>query len=106
MTVTVALRASLSETDVRTCEACWRAPVGAVRTDADGRALLCVPCAQGGYPRRVDLFPPLGIYKLTSRQVRMSDGKHGGGTPQTPPNPGPALPTPPPAPSPPGTPPV
>jgi hypothetical protein len=105
MTSTIALPASLSETDVRTCEACWRAPVGAVRTDTDGRALLCVPCARAGYPRRVDLFPPFGMYKLTSRLVKMSDGKHGSG-PASPPNPGPALPSPPPAPSPPGPPPV
>ncbi|MFF2525879.1 hypothetical protein [Streptomyces liangshanensis] len=111
-----------SPTDVRTCEACWRNPVGVVRKDADGRALLCVPCAQAGYARRVDLFPPLGIYGLTKRlagrpprqlgfkpgtgPMEMNDGKHGGGTPQTPPNPGPALPSPPPTPSPPGTPPV
>ncbi|WP_343238715.1 hypothetical protein [Streptomyces sp. SID8374] len=55
---------SLSPTDVLTCEACWRAPVAAVRHTADGRDLLCRACAEGGYPRRVDLFPPYGIYRL------------------------------------------
>lgn len=54
----------LSVTDVRTCEACWRAPVTAVRHTAQGRDLLCRACAEGGCPRRVDLFPPYGIYRL------------------------------------------
>ncbi|MER7882555.1 hypothetical protein ABTY35_06915 [Streptomyces fimicarius] len=54
----------LSVTDVRTCEACWRAPVTAVRRTANGRDLLCRACAEGGCPRRVDLFPPYGIYRL------------------------------------------
>ena len=94
----------LSETDVRTCEACWKAPVTASRRTADGRDLLCEPCATAGAPRRVDLFPPLGIYRLTARRIEM--GRHGSGRPQTPPDPGPPLPNPKPAPSPPGTPPV
>lgn len=54
----------LSPTDVRTCEACWRAPVTAVRRTSNGRDLLCRGCAEGGCPRRVDLFPPYGIYRL------------------------------------------
>ncbi len=54
----------LSVTDVRTCEACWSVPVAAVRRTADGRDLLCRACALGGCPRRVDLFPPYGIYRL------------------------------------------
>lgn len=54
----------LSPTDVRTCEACWRAPVTAVRRTSNGRDLLCRVCAEGGCPRRVDLFPPYGIYRL------------------------------------------
>ncbi|MFD3409821.1 hypothetical protein [Streptomyces cyaneofuscatus] len=58
---------SLSETDVRTCEACWNAPVTAVRHTDGGRDLLCAGCAEGGYPRRVDLFPPFGICQLTTR---------------------------------------
>jgi hypothetical protein len=95
---------ALSKTDVHTCEACWNAPATAVRKSADGRDLLCATCAAGNVPRRVDLFPPYGIYKLTARQIEM--GRHGSGAPQTPPSPGPPLPSPPPAPSPPGTPPV
>ncbi|MET9479906.1 hypothetical protein [Streptomyces sp. NPDC006638] len=118
----IASQVPLPRTVVRTCEACWRSPVRVVRTDAQGRRdLLCESCAVTGFSRRVDLFPPLGIYKLAARVVglpprampfkvptgvaEMSDGKHGGGT-QSPPNPGPALPSPPPTPSPPGTPPV
>ncbi|GAA2945835.1 MULTISPECIES: hypothetical protein [Streptomyces] len=96
---------TLSETDVRTCEACWQEPVAAVRTVRDGpRALLCIDCALGNAPCRVDLFPPFGVYRLTGRRVDM--GRHAGGRPQTPPNPGPPLPYPAPTPSPPGTPPV
>lgn len=34
-----------------------------------GVDLLCRGCAIGNYPRRVDLFPPLGIYGLTERRV-------------------------------------
>ncbi|MEU0763246.1 hypothetical protein ABZ351_26560 [Streptomyces microflavus] len=49
---------------VRTCEACWKAPVTAVRHTAGGRDLLCRECAEGGCPRRVDLFPPYVIYRL------------------------------------------
>ncbi|MEV6453354.1 hypothetical protein OH797_20250 [Streptomyces anulatus] len=55
---------NFSATDVRTCEACWRAPVTAVRHTEGGRDLLCRACAESGRPRRVDLFPPYGIYRL------------------------------------------
>ncbi|MGW1153350.1 hypothetical protein ACWD7B_02350 [Streptomyces rubiginosohelvolus] len=54
----------LSATDVHACEACWRSPVTAVRYTAHGRDLLCRECAEGGCPRRIDLFPPYGIYRL------------------------------------------
>nr|WP_236577230.1 hypothetical protein [Streptomyces sp. MBT55] len=54
----------LSVTDVRICEACWRSPVTVARTKGLGRDLLCRVCAEGGRPRRVDLFPPYGIYRL------------------------------------------
>ncbi|MEV7949327.1 hypothetical protein AB0O74_20470 [Streptomyces rubiginosohelvolus] len=54
----------LSVTDVRICEACWRCPVTAARARGLGRDLLCRTCAEGGRPRRVDLFPPYGIYRL------------------------------------------
>lgn len=95
----------LSATDVRTCEGCWILPVTTVRRTANGeRDLLCGSCAAAKIPRRVDLFPPLGVYRLTARRIEM--GKHGSGSPQSPPDPGPPLPSPPPAPSPPGTPPV
>ncbi|GLX18934.1 hypothetical protein [Streptomyces lavendulae] len=93
-------------TDVVTCEACWRNPVQAARitTHTTRRDLLCVPCAQQNSPTRVDLFPPLGIYKLTWRNTTM--GKHRNpGYPEQPPNPGPPLPSPPPSPTP-GRPPV
>ncbi|MFD7853142.1 hypothetical protein ACFV6B_02455 [Streptomyces microflavus] len=96
---------ALSATDVRTCEACWNAPVTAARHTETGRDLLCEECAEADYPRRVDLFPPFGIYGLPARRVR-PDSKHRGTPPQPPPNPGPPLPKPLPAPSPPGTPPV
>ncbi|WP_257895124.1 hypothetical protein [Streptomyces anulatus] len=55
---------NFSATDVRTCEACWRAPVTSARHTVHGRDLLCRACAEGGCPRRVDLFPPYGIYRL------------------------------------------
>ncbi|MEU0102880.1 hypothetical protein [Streptomyces sp. NPDC006267] len=58
---------NLSAADVRACEACWRAPVTAVRHAEGGRGLLCRACAEGGRPRRVDLFPPYGIYRLHPR---------------------------------------
>ncbi|CAM5251452.1 hypothetical protein [Streptomyces cyaneofuscatus] len=96
---------TLSATDVRTCEACWTAPVTAARHTGAGRDLLCEECAEGNYPRRVDLFPPLGIYGLPARKVQR-DAKHRGNPGPPPPNPGPPLPNPPPAPSPPGAPPV
>ncbi|MET9977579.1 hypothetical protein ACFYOI_03435 [Streptomyces microflavus] len=95
---------TLSQTDVRTCEACWIKPVTASRAVEDGqRDLLCGDCAEGQAPRRVDLFPPLGVYKLTARRIEM--GKHGSGAPKPPPNQGPALPNPKP-PTTPGRPPV
>ncbi|MFI9012559.1 hypothetical protein ACIGZI_00835 [Streptomyces griseus] len=95
---------TVSPTAVTTCEACWKEPVEGVRVTAAGADLLCRPCAVGGYPRRVDLFPPFGIYGLTERRIEA--GRHGSGSPQTPPDQGPPLPHPPPTPSPPGTPPV
>ncbi|MFB6517425.1 hypothetical protein [Streptomyces sp. NPDC056401] len=99
----------MSATDVTTCEACWREPVETARTAAHGhgRDLLCIPCAEAGYLPRVRLFPPFGIYKLTGRKLKMTleMGKHGGGNPQMPPDPGPPLPSPPPTPTP-GRPPV
>ncbi|WP_099129593.1 hypothetical protein [Streptomyces sp. ScaeMP-e48] len=98
------MNATQSPTAVITCEACWVNPVQGVRVTDAGTDLLCRPCAVAEYPRRVDLFPPLGVYKLTGR--RIEQGRHGSGSPQTPPSPGPALPHPPPTPSPPGTPPV
>ncbi|MFI5524965.1 hypothetical protein [Streptomyces platensis] len=92
-------------TAVRYCEACWTKPVTQQRT-TDG-ARLCGECAEAGYPRRVDQFPPLGIYGLTERKLVAAEmGRHGSGPPKLPPDPGPHLPSPPPAPSPPGTPPV
>lgn len=93
-------------TDVVTCEACWREPVQTARATqhTHGRDLLCIPCAQAGYPTRMDLFPPLGIYGLSARRLKM--GKHGApGGPSMPPDPGPPLPSPPPTPTP-GRPPV
>ncbi|MFJ7204263.1 hypothetical protein ACIQWR_12105 [Streptomyces sp. NPDC098789] len=90
-------------TDVTTCEACWRAPVEAARVGQGPRTLLCLDCAEASHPARVDLFPPLGVYGLTAAKVSM--GKHAGGPPQLPPDPGPALPSPPPTPTP-GRPPV
>ncbi|MFJ9924171.1 hypothetical protein ACIRSF_33305 [Streptomyces rubiginosohelvolus] len=95
---------TVSPTVVTTYEACWVSPVEGVRVIADGADLLCRPCAVGGYPRRVDLFPPYGIYGLTERRVEQR--RHESGPPQTPPNPGLPLPHPPPTPSPPDTPPV
>ncbi|MER6235976.1 hypothetical protein ABT185_07850 [Streptomyces clavifer] len=91
-------------TAVTTCEACWTAPVEGVRVTEAGTDLLCRTCAIGGYPRRVDLFPPLGIYGVTARRIEM--GKHASGPPKPPPDQGPPLPTPKPKKSPPGTPPV
>ncbi|MFE7754342.1 hypothetical protein [Streptomyces sp. NPDC057429] len=91
-------------TSVTTCEACWAAPVEGVRVTKAGTDLLCRTCAIGDYPRRVDLFPPLGVYGLTARRIEMG-GKHRSGDPEPPPDQGPQLPTPPPK-SPPGTPPV
>ncbi|MEW1546204.1 hypothetical protein [Streptomyces tsukubensis] len=85
------------------CEACWNTPVATVRNTAEGRELLCLPCADGNYPARVVLFPPLGIYRLTARKLEM--GKHRKPKPQLPPDPGPHPPKPTPK-SPPGTPPV
>ncbi|MFD3802663.1 hypothetical protein ACFWTC_03320 [Streptomyces sp. NPDC058619] len=81
-----------SPTDVTTCEACWRAPVEAARVGQGARDLLCLNCAVLGNAPRVVLFPPLGLYGLSTARIKM--GKHAGGPPKTPPNPGPALPTP------------
>lgn len=84
---------ALSATDVRTCEACWTEPVTASRSVGGGqRDLLCGGCADANVPRRVDLFPPLGIYRLSARRIQM--GKHSSGAPKPPPNQGPALPSP------------
>lgn len=69
---------ALSATDVRVCEACWNAPVTAARHTPTGRDLLCEECTEGDYPRRVDLFPPFGVYGLTTRKV-LNDGRHGSG---------------------------
>ncbi|MFH9689315.1 hypothetical protein ACH4LE_23850 [Streptomyces sp. NPDC017413] len=55
---------NFSATDLHTCEACWRAPVTAVRRTEGGRDLLCRACAESGCPRRVDVFPPDWIYRL------------------------------------------
>lgn len=96
-------------TDVTTCDACWREPVEVARPTphSHGRDLLCIPCAEAGYPARVDLFPPLGIYKINRRTLKMTleMGKHGTGSPKLPPDPGPPLPSPAPTPTP-GRPPV
>ncbi len=51
------------------------------------RDLLCEGCAAGNYPRRVDLFPPLGVYGLTARKLA-NDGRHGSGPPEAPTGPG------------------
>ncbi|WP_446446980.1 hypothetical protein [Streptomyces bacillaris] len=64
-------------TDVRACEACWVASVTAVRRTEAGRDLLCAECADRDRPRRVDLFPPYGIYGVTMR--RIEQGRHGNG---------------------------
>ncbi|MER5932651.1 hypothetical protein [Streptomyces sp. NPDC002054] len=95
-----------SATDVVTCEACWRDPVQAVRTSPLGtcRDLLCLSCAEQGYPVRVELFPPLGVYRLSWAKVTMEKHRNPG-YPEPPPNPGPPLPSPPPTPTP-GRPPV
>ncbi|MFF5769138.1 hypothetical protein ACFY8V_03010 [Streptomyces californicus] len=60
------------KTAVTTCEACWKEPVAGLRVTAAGTDLLCRPCAIGGYPRRVDLFPPFGIYRLTELRAGTS----------------------------------
>ncbi|WP_053680320.1 hypothetical protein [Streptomyces sp. WM4235] len=90
----------VTSTDVETCEACWRAPVEAARQSSPGsRDLLCIDCAEAGYPARTVLFPPLGIRGLTRAKVEM--GKHKApGPPKMPPDPGPPLPTPRPTPTP------
>ncbi|MFE7478743.1 hypothetical protein ACPEIF_22395 [Streptomyces sp. NPDC012600] len=95
---------TLSATDVRTCESCWNAPVAATRRTPVGRDLLCAGCTAADYPRRVDLFPPFGIYRLTGR--RIEQGRQGSVPPQMSPDPRPATPHPRPTPSPPGTSPV
>ncbi len=57
----------LTPTAVITCEACWTDPVEDVRVTAAGTDLLCRACAIGDYPRRVDLFPPFGVYGVKAR---------------------------------------
>ncbi len=69
---------ALSPTDVRVCEACWNAPVTAARHTHQPCDLLCEECTEGDYPRRVDLFPPFGVYGLTTRKI-LNDGRHGSG---------------------------
>ncbi|MFI5723441.1 hypothetical protein [Streptomyces cyaneofuscatus] len=83
------MKAALSSAAVTTCEVCWVELVEGVRVTDAGTDLLCRPCAVGNYPRRVDLFPPLGIYGLTERRIEQD--RHGSGPPPNPPNPGPAL---------------
>ncbi|MFD5889090.1 hypothetical protein ACFWHQ_24325 [Streptomyces sp. NPDC060334] len=86
-------------TDVSTCEACWREPIEAARVSRRARDLLCLGCAEAGYPARTALFPPLGIRGLTRAKVEM--GKHKTpGPPKLPPDPGPPLPHPKPKPTP------
>ncbi|MFI1829571.1 hypothetical protein ACH41E_24475 [Streptomyces sp. NPDC020412] len=85
-------RAKLTATDVETCEACWRQPVAVIRRAPGVRDLLCDTCATEGNPVRVELFPPLGIYRLTQR--RLDAGKHSKPTPQLPPAQGPHPPRP------------
>lgn len=81
---------TLSATDVRTCEACWTAPVTAARHTEAGRDLLCEECAAGDYPRRVDLFPParhlwpFGPQVADRRQAQR-------GPPEAPTHPGPTA---------------
>ncbi|MFJ3922997.1 hypothetical protein [Streptomyces sp. NPDC090022] len=96
----------ISDTDVTTCEACWKEPVQACRFTRDGskRDLLCTSCAAQDYAVRVELFPPLGVYRLTWPKVTMEKHRNPG-YPEPPPNPGPPLPSPPPSPTP-GRPPV
>ncbi|MEV7426887.1 MULTISPECIES: hypothetical protein [unclassified Streptomyces] len=98
----------LSATDCRYCESCWVSPVARARLVGDeARDLLCGGCAEENFPRRVDLFPPFGIYRLTCRMVPLYDAKHAKpGPPKMPPDQGPALPPGPKPQSPPGTPPV
>lgn len=103
LTLTPVDRSKLTATDVETCEACWRQPVTIVRTSTGTRDLLCGACAGEDCTPRVQLFPPLGMYGLTERRLKM--GKHGKPTPQLPPNPGPHPPRPAPTPTP-GLPPV
>lgn len=69
---------NLSVTDVRTCEACWRAPVTAVRHTTRGRDLLCRACAEGGCPCRVELFPPYGIYRIGRSASRSDEANNRG----------------------------
>ncbi|WSU13276.1 hypothetical protein OG245_21680 [Streptomyces sp. NBC_01116] len=51
------------------CEGCRRYPVIAARCTVRARDLLCRSCAESGRPRRVDLFPPYGIYRLHRQPV-------------------------------------
>lgn len=50
---------TLSTTDVRTCEACWIAPVTVARCTETGRDLLCGECAEGGLPLPRRSVPPV-----------------------------------------------
>ncbi|MGW2580854.1 hypothetical protein ACWCYZ_05855 [Streptomyces virginiae] len=97
--MTITTEFATSPTDVVVCEACWTGLVEVARSSehGHGRDLLCLDCADAGYSARVVLFPPLGIYKLTERILKM--GKHGSGSPKLPPDPGPPLPSPPPTPT-------
>ncbi|MFC9650322.1 MULTISPECIES: hypothetical protein [unclassified Streptomyces] len=98
----------LSKTDCWYCESCWINSVEAARTTQDGcMDLLCLSCAEANFPRRVDIFPPFGIFGLSNRKSRISNGKHAKpGGPKLPPDPGPHPPPNPRPQSPPGTPPV
>ncbi|GFH36652.1 hypothetical protein SCWH03_28830 [Streptomyces pacificus] len=88
------------------CQGCWLRPAG-TKGLATGLA-RCGGCADANVPARVDLFPPLGIYRLTWVKIRRgeTEARHRGpGAPQSPPDPGPPLPSPAPTPTP-GRPPV
>ncbi|WP_343240257.1 hypothetical protein [Streptomyces sp. SID14515] len=67
----ITARFERSPTDVVTCEACWNAPVQCARIGRKPptRDLLCILCAEGVVPVRVDLFPPFGMYGVTGHTV-------------------------------------
>ncbi|TLQ45739.1 hypothetical protein FEF34_24555 [Streptomyces marianii] len=101
------------------CQGCWLRPA-VTKGLATGLA-RCGACADANVPARVDLFPPLGVYRLTGRAVGPkgpvrwtaagqiepvhAERHRGPGAPQSPPDPGPPLPSPAPTPTP-GRPPV